>query len=209
MSYVIIVDTGWCVVNLVPLSHTTRVVDKLHNTIAFLTILMALGAYMVYLAMYSYVNAPLNHPIHKVNEINIGGTRITGAEDTKGRQVLVFGAVGAELEISRMVDYIERLSTQAIKQKEIEQNLRYEMLRAQMNSHFFFNTLDVIKWSSIISRAGNIVDIITSLGILLENTMNRGEEEVPLKGEIRAVEAWVEIKNRGPKNRVELVTDIQ
>lgn len=52
-------------------------------------------------------------------------------EDAKGRQMPVFGIVEAELEISRMVDYIES-SAQTIKQKEIEQNLRYEMLRAQI-----------------------------------------------------------------------------
>ena len=121
----------------------------------------------------------------------------------------VFGIVEAELEISRMVDYIEKLSAQTIKQKEIEQNLRYEMLRAQINPHFLFNTLNVIKWSSMISGAGNIADMITSLGILLESTMNRREEEVPLKEEIRVVKAWVEIKNWGLKNRIELVTDIQ
>lgn len=57
-------------------------------------------------------------------------------EDAKGRQMPVFGIVEAELEISRMVDYIEKLSAQTIKQKEIEQNLRYEMLRAPDKSPF-------------------------------------------------------------------------
>ena len=209
VNHVTMAGTGWRMVNLVPLSHITQAVDKLHSTVTSLTVLMALGACMVCLAMYFYVNAPLNRLIHKVSEVNIGGTKIADMEDAKGRQMPVFGIVEAELEISRMVDYIEKLSAQTIKQKEIEQNLRYEMLRAQINPHFLFNTLNVIKWSSMISGAGNIADMITSLGILLESTMNRREEEVPLKEEIRVVKAWVEIKNWGLKNRIELVTDIQ
>ena len=163
VNHVTMAGTGWRMVNLVPLSHITQAVDKLHSTVTSLTVLMALGACMVCLAMYFYVNAPLNRLIHKVSEVNIGGTKIADMEDAKGRQMPVFGIVEAELEISRMVDYIEKLSAQTIKQKEIEQNLRYEMLRAQINPHFLFNTLNVIKWSSMISGAGNIADMITSV----------------------------------------------
>lgn len=53
------------------------------------------------------------------------------------------------------------------------------------------------------------MDIVTSLGILLESTMNRREEEAPLKEEICVMKVWVKIKNRGSKNRIESVTDIQ
>ena len=77
---------------------------------------------MVCLAMYFYVNAPLNRLIHKVSEVNIGGTKIADMEDAKGRQMPVL----VEAELRSGLDYIEKLSAQTIKQKEIEQNLRYE-----------------------------------------------------------------------------------
>ena len=104
--------------------------------------------------------------------------------------------------------YIEALTEKHRMEKQLDE-VRLQMLKNQINPHFLFNTLNVIKWSSMISGAGNIADMITSLGILLESTMNRREEEVPLKEEIRVVKAWVEIKNWGLKNRIELVTDIQ
>lgn len=208
INYVTLAGSGWRLVNLVPLDHITQALDKLHSTVTSLTILMAMGACAVCLAMYIYVNAPLNRLICKVSSVNIGGTRIADMERSGSKSIPVFGIVEAEREISSMVDYIECLSEQTIKQKEIEQNLRYEMLRAQINPHFLFNTLNVIKWSAMISGAGNISDMITSLGILLENTMNRREEEVPLKEEIKVVKAWVEIKNWALKNRIELQVDI-
>lgn len=101
VNHVTMAGTGWRMVNLVPLSHITQAVDKLHSTVTSLTVLMALGACMVCLAMYFYVNAPLNRLIHKVSEVNIGGTKIADMEDAKGRQMPVFGIVEAELEISR------------------------------------------------------------------------------------------------------------
>lgn len=208
INYVTMDSSGWRLVNMVPLDKTTEAVDKLYSAVTTMMILLAIGASVVCLAMYVYVNAPLNRLILKISSINIGGTVLSDVEGVEGCTRPVIGIVEAEHEINRMVDYIEKLSAQAIKQKEIEQNLRYEMLRAQLNPHFLFNTLNVIKWSAMISGAGNIADMITSLGILLENTMNRGEEEGPLREEIRVAKAWVEIKNWALKNRIQIHADV-
>lgn len=207
LNYVAMAGSEWRLVNLVPLDKTTEAVDKLYSTVTTMMILTAMGASAVCLAMYVYVNAPLNRLIHKISSVNIGGTRLSDVEEEE-RARPVLGIAEAEQEINQMVDYIETLSAHTIKQKEIEQNLRYEMLRAQLNPHFLFNTLNVIKWSAMISGAGNIADMITSLGVLLENTLNRGEEEGALREEIRVAKAWVEIKNWALKNRIRIHDDI-
>lgn len=194
--------------NLVPLDKTTQAIDDLYRTLSFLMFLFALGACGVCFVMYVYINAPLNRLIRKVSQVNIGGTRISEVEEAGRWGKTVFGIVEAEREIGRMVDYIEKLSAETIEQREIQQNLKYEMLRAQLNPHFLFNTLNVIKWSAMISGAANIGDMITSLGILLENSMNRKEEEVSLKEEIKVIKAWVEIKNWALKNRIQIHEEI-
>ena len=84
--------------------HITQAVDKLHSTVTSLTVLMALGACMVCLAMYFYVNAPLNRLIHKVSEVNIGGTKIADMEDARADRCLYSELWEAELEISESGD---------------------------------------------------------------------------------------------------------
>ena len=171
-------------------------------------VVVAGAAFLLCLAMYVYVNTPLNRLIKRVSQVNIGGTQVVKKEDREVLNKKNFGIMEAEHEIAGMVDYIEKLSAETLKQRELQQNLKYEMLRAQLNPHFLFNTLNVIKWSAMISGAGNIADMITSLGVLLENTMNRKEEEVSLREELKVVRSWVEIKNWALKNRIQLFEEI-
>ncbi len=207
--YIVMDGTGWKLVNMVPLSTMTEAVDKLYEAVAIGVGATAAGAGILCLAMYFYVNAPLNRLLCKVSNVNIGGTQLSQVNVGTCLDRPVLGIREAEQEINRMVDYIEELSIQTMKQKEIQQNLRFEMLRAQLNPHFLFNTLNVIKWSAMISGAGNISDMIASLGALLEHTLERGEEEVPLNEEIRVVKAWLEIKNWALKSRIQLFVEAE
>lgn len=196
-------NSDWKLINAIPVNELTKVIDRFYSSVTILMSCIALGAVVVCALMYLFVNAPLNRVVVKVSAVSIGGTAVFDTKKVKSG----YGIKEAEMQINHMVDYIEELSAQAIKQKEIEERLKYEMLRAQLNPHFLFNTLNTIKWSAMFSGAGNIAQMITSLGILLENTMNRKEEDVPLGEEIKVVKAWVEIKNWALKDRIKL--DIQ
>ena len=208
LNYVTVDSLNWRMINMVPLNFITESVDRLYNLVAIVMLLVALCAGLICFAMYIYINAPLNRLIHKVSSIRIGGIRISDIEKERRLLKPVYGITEAEKEIGQMVDYIEALSIQTIKQKEIEQNLRYEMLRAQLNPHFLFNTLNVIKWSAMISGAENISDMITALGTLLESTMNRSGEDSTLREEMQVAAAWVEIKNWAFKNKIQICDEI-
>ena len=65
-----------------------------------------------------------------------------------------------------------------------ESELRFEMLLAQINPHFLFNTLNSIKWMSVMSGTEHITNTITALGRLLEISMNKVNDMLPIEEEL-------------------------
>lgn len=57
-----------------------------------------------------------------------------------------------------------------IYRQKTEQEL--QALRAQLNPHFIYNTLNTIKWMAVMENADNITECITALGCLLEPILN-------------------------------------
>ena len=67
------------------------------------------------------------------------------------------------------------------------------MLLAQINPHFLFNTLNSIKWMSVVAHTDNITNTITSLGRLLEISMNKVNDYLPLDEELTNIKSYLQI----------------
>lgn len=89
---------------------------------------------------------------------------------------------------------------------EIKEKYRYESLRAQINPHFLFNTLNTIRLMAIIRKADNITHSIDALAGMLNYSMNKDSEIVPLWRELENIENYVFIQNcrYGEKYKIEI-----
>lgn len=83
-----------------------------------------------------------------------------------------------------------------------------EALRAQVNPHFLFNTLNAIRWMAIIRKADNIVACIDALATMLKYSMSRGGELVTLKDELDNINSYIYIYNCRYGNQFTLETDL-
>lgn len=95
----------------------------------------------------------------------------------------------------KMAKSIKELFKKLESEQKIKEIYRYESLRAQLNPHFLFNTLNTIRWMAIIRKADNIVETVDALGNILKYSMNRGGEQVHLKEEMENIRSYVFIQN--------------
>jgi len=110
---------------------------------------------------------------------------------------------------SRMSDNIRELFSKLNHEHEVREKYQFEALRAQVNPHFLFNTLNMIRWMAIIRKADNIVESIDALVNMLKFSMSRGGELVSLEEELSNIRSYVFIQNSRFGNRYEVKIEIE
>ncbi len=91
---------------------------------------------------------------------------------------------------NKMVDRIEELIHQVAYETEQKQQTKIDALQAQINPHFLLNTLNGIKWLCVIENAKTAEKMLISLGYLLENTLGKYDELIPIDEEIKCLESY-------------------
>ena len=193
---------NWRLVHLMPLSSVTQEIQLMRNNAYTVSIVVLLFAVLLCALMLTYIMRPYNRIFKKMNQIQIGKIPV-GSHTEK-----IISVPDAEQKFDQMVNRIEEMTAAALEKQALEEKMRYETLRAQLDPHFLFNTLNTIKWSALASGAGNIADMIACLGRVLESAMSRGNEDIPLSRELALVQSYLQIKNWTLKHRYELLIDV-
>jgi two-component system sensor histidine kinase YesM len=70
----------------------------------------------------------------------------------------------------------------------------FELLQAQINPHFLYNTLDTIVWSAAAGNQKQVVKMVGSLSDFFRSSLNKGKEIVTIRDELQHVRSYLEIQ---------------
>lgn len=73
--------------------------------------------------------------------------------------------------------------------------LELKALQAQINPHFLYNTLDLLKWRAVKSGDQETQDIVSALSVYYRRSLGKGADFVPLSHELEHVESYTSIQN--------------
>lgn len=108
--------------------------------------------------------------------------------------IMLFGSIFLYF----FLKYRERLRTRAIEERYLKKLSEMEMqtLRAQMNPHFLFNSLNAIKHYSLTKSPFETSDYISKFSLLIRRILNNSEHKVlPLGEEIETLKLYVEVES--------------
>lgn len=117
-----------------------------------------------------------------------------------------FGALAERFD--QMADEIETLIKNV---EEKQRRLRISessALQAQINPHFLYNTLDLIKWNAKLGNAEDVTKITVSLGKLLRSMANFEEDTVTVEEECNLIDRYLGIQMYHYGDRLMIQRDI-
>ena len=96
--------------------------------------------------------------------------------------------------IRRMAEKIQHLLENVKREEEMQHLTQLQLLQAQINPHFLYNTLDTIIWLIEGGQSDDAVEMISSLSVFFRTSLSKGKDVIPLSEEKRHTISYLEIQ---------------
>ena len=187
--------TGWKLVAVVP---STTLWDNYGQLILFFLFVVLFSVYLlifVNLRLSGWITAPVKKLDREVKALEAG------------EQVADFNVGGPyEVEhlshsIESMVSTLRHLMDDIIEQEKQKRRSELDVLQAQINPHFLYNTLDSVVWMTENGRTEDAVVMLTSLARFFRISLSRGSSVIPIADELEHARHYLTIQKMRYKNK--------
>ncbi len=180
--------TGWKIISLISLNEITEGPTLIQRTIfiiGFVAILV--GIIMIWIST-NHIVRPLNKLSLVMDEVEKDNFNV----QVQLNRIDELGRVGDSF--NRMMNKINTLISDIYKKDINEKDAQLRALRAQINPHFLYNTLDAINWMAQFGKTKDVSKMTISLSRLLKSSIQNKKEFINLKDEIKYIEDYMAIQ---------------
>ena len=102
---------------------------------------------------------------------------------------------------NHLIDHVKELMIQVKEEQEELRKSEMNVLQAQINPHFLYNTLESILWMSERGNNQGASEMVAALGKLLRISLNKGGNLIPISQEIAHAQSYLTIQQIRYKNQ--------
>lgn len=96
-------------------------------------------------------------------------------------------------KFGKLLEKINALHSENLETYKNQKVLEMELLRSKLNPHMLYNSLSVIKWGAISNSDTNMVELVNCLTKYYRSVLNKGNNIIQIKEEIKLVREYVRI----------------
>lgn len=178
----------WYVVGKIPYSYISSQIADVQKSIWIFCLFVVLLSAVLAAAIYSSILIPLKTLLQYAKRVSEGDLTVSLESTAKDELGVLSQNIGL------MVDHLKALVGEVIDQQSRKRVAELNMLQAQINPHFLFNTLNSLRWSAMLSENKTLENGIGALSELLKNTIVNSNEMITLDAEIENVKNYAIIQ---------------
>ena len=156
------------------------------SVIAFVAVLLLIVFISHYIPLS--ISRPITELVEVTQQVSQGNLQVRSHVNT--------GVEAKQLSesLNTMIDKINELLEQVKKEQIRIRKAEFELLQAQINPHFLYNTLDTIIWLAERDEQKQVVHMVESLSDFFRTSLNQGKDIISIKEEIQHVRSYLEIQ---------------
>lgn len=173
------------IINTDKIFRSVNMLGKISLYIFLFFILVSLIASLLLSVSFTKPVVELNNKIKRVEKGDLSVTISTERKDELGELSASF---------DNMVVQLKNLINEKVDQQKKKSDMEFQVLQAQINPHFLYNTLNSIKWLAVIQNIENISEMTSAIINLLKYNISSKNILVTLEEEIESIKNYVSIQ---------------
>ncbi|GIO34441.1 MULTISPECIES: cache domain-containing sensor histidine kinase [Paenibacillus] len=183
-------DNGWKLLTAVPKSHFGRYTFAISAIGALAAIAAVLIAGLWLRRIVIRVTVPITRLVNAVQRPEVLAFR----EQLPKLKSGIHEVETLNEKFASMLVTLHGLIEKSFEEEIERRQLQLELLNAQINPHFLYNTLDLINCRAILAGDRETSSIVRSLANVFRFGLNRGRTWISLDNELKQVEAYLHIQ---------------
>lgn len=199
VSYLYSAKTDWTYVSFFPYSDIYGQVQTVRTLLilGFLAVFTALVFFMKKLSVV--IVSPLEHLTDSMQIVENGDFQGAREMLTNTDRQDEIGTLSREFRT--MLETVDTLIHENYEKQLLLKDTKYKMLRAQINPHFLYNTLNVIHWMIRAKRNEEAGRMIVELGDILHYSFSQTPYAI-ISDEIKMVKSYIKIQQSRYQDRI-------
>jgi len=179
--------TGWTVWLYQPVGLAGEAMRPI-GVMAGVTILICIfAAVLAYFITSGMVSSRIERLTHFMQEVQEGSMDMQMESDDRDEIGMLYRGFGSMMK--RIRTLINEVYLSKITQKEAE------LIQAQVNPHFLYNTLSLINWKALAAGEEDISRMTLALSTFYRTALNRGRNVLQVETELSNTRAYLEIQS--------------
>lgn len=198
--------TGWTYVNMFPYTEIYGQNQNLRYLIFFGFLFLFIVSALVVEKMAHIITKPLVHLTKSMEIVETGdfvsAKEFLGVNENEDE----IGLLTQEFQV--MLDKIDNLIHENYEKQLLLKDTKYQMLQAQINPHFLYNTLNSINWMIRAKKNDEAAEMTVALGALLRSALSK-QQYITLREELENLKKYITIQKYRYQKRVVFLVDAE